>query len=83
MMQIEFCLVDLNAFIANFIVVDLYITRNFNCIWHKLNFLQEQQVFFKEITEAIMGSDDTRRTVRLFGFPYFINLILRQNLDKI
>ncbi|VDK82612.1 unnamed protein product [Litomosoides sigmodontis] len=28
---------------------------------------QEQQVFFKEITEAIMGSDDTRRTEALYS----------------
>ncbi|VDO80656.1 unnamed protein product [Onchocerca flexuosa] len=43
----------------------------------------EQQVFFKEITEAIMGSDDTRRTVRLFNFLHFIQLILQQNLGTI
>ena len=41
-------------------------------------FLQEQQLYYKEITEACVGSDETRRTVRchnVLGQPSAFKLV--------
>ena len=39
--------------------------QNKNATTHTLSV--EQQIFFKEIMETIMGSDETKRTVRVFS----------------